>query len=127
MGSCCNVLFLRKPVILDVEAMANDILTLPINLWKDEQKTIPYPLDGYTARGALRNINTQQVVSPTLTVSIFANSTVTNITGIYPKADVENLTYNVGYIFDLSVDNADTGDSFTVWTGILTLKQGASS
>ena len=125
----CDPVFLRQPVVQDVKAMANALLTFPINLWADTAKKIPYVLTGYVGRGAIRLKNspvTPPIVTNFTSVTITQTALLTNVTGLLNKAGVELLLPATPYIFDMSVDNATTGDSFCVWTGILTLIPGAS-
>lgn len=127
MSCQCDVVFLREPVQMDLEAMGNQLLTLSINLWTDRLHTIPYDLSGYTARGALRRQADLTDVHNLTSATITNNATICNITGLYAKASVESLLISTPYYYDISVDNSGTGDSFCVWTGIIIFQQGAST
>lgn len=122
----CDTIFVRKPAIRNFEAMGNVDLPLSQNLWSDNAKTVPYDLTGYTLRSSLRNIKTGVTTAATTAV-ITSSATVTNLTATYDKATVEGLTVNSPYIYDLSVDNASTGDSFVSMTGTIVFLQGAST
>lgn len=122
----CESTWLREPVIGDYMSMLNALLPLSIDLWANDAETQPDDLTNYTARGALKHPETLAVTNLTSAV-ITQTSTLCNITGKLAKATVEGLLANVAYIFDLSVDNAVTGDSFVVWTGTITFRLGASS
>ncbi len=121
MDSCERV-FLRKPVIGNYEAMGNDRLTLAIELFSDDKRTVPYDFTGYTARGALKH-GAGGAVTPLTSATIAGNL----VTGLLSKATVESLEMNFAYIFDLSVDNGGTGDSFSLWTGTVVFWEGAST
>ena len=122
----CDVVFLNEPAQGDYKAMGNDRLSLSINLWTTSAHTTPYDLTGYMARGSLRNINTSAVTAMT-SATITQTSSICNITGLTTKATIEGLTVGDPYIFDLSVDNAGTGDSKTIWLGNISFVQGASA
>lgn len=127
MSCNCSVTFLREPFQLDLEAMGNVLLTLSIDLWANQQKTEPFDLTGYTARAGLRTKNGGTVVSPALTAVITQTAELCNITATYSKTNVEALSTTEPYIYDISVDNSGTGDSFCVWTGIISFQLGATS
>jgi len=122
----CDKVFLRKPVIGNYETMNNELLTLSINLWLNKIGGSPYDLTGYTARAAVKKGSGGTVTNFT-SADIVMTSDRTNVTALMAKATVEGLEVNFAYIFDLSVDNAITGDSFCLWTGFITFREGASS
>lgn len=123
MPDCCNIVFLREPVIGDYEAMGNELLTFAFELWNDNARTVPFDFTGYTGRGALRDPGPPVVITPLTSITIVGNL----VTGLLDKATVETLSISVPFIFDLSVDNSGNGDSFCLWTGTITFRQGASS
>lgn len=122
----CDLVFFNEPAQGNYQAMGNDRLSLSINLWTTAAHTTPYDLSGYTARGSLRNVNTGAVIAMT-SAAITQTSLVCNVLGLTSKATIETLTIGDPYIFDLSVDNAGTGDSKTIWLGNISFIQGASS
>ncbi len=122
----CERVFLREPVIGAYEAMGNQLLTLSMDLYLDKIGGLPYDLTDYTARGALKKGH-GGTVTPLTSATITQTSLRTNVTGLLAKATVEGLTVNTAYIFDLSVDNATTGDSFCLWTGTIVFREGAST
>lgn len=123
----CQAVFIREPLILDLEAMGNDMLPLSINLFQDKLKTIPADLTGYTPRSALRDKADISIVINADSITLTNTPTVCNITAIYHKSTIEALTVNRPYLYDISVDNSGNGDSFTVWYGVIVFLQGASS
>lgn len=127
MGCSTDTVFLREPVIANLKAMNNALLTLSINLWTDDTQKTPYSLSGYTGRGALKNKTTGVLFATPFTVVITQTSLITNVSGTISKAAIETISVDTPYIYDLSVDNTSTGDSMVIWTGLITFKQGASS
>lgn len=108
---------------MDLEAMNNALLTFSIDEFTDTVGGTPFDFSGYAARGALLENIPGATPIPLTSVVITDN----NVTGKLAKADVENLNTNTPYIYDLSVDNSGTGDSFVLWTGIIFFRKGASS
>lgn len=123
MSDCCDLVFLREPVIGDYEAMGNELLTFAFELWNNQAETDPFDFTGYVGRCALRNPEPPNTATPATSVTISGNLVVAK----FAKATIETLAVATPFVFDLSVDRASDDDSFCLWTGTITFRQGATS
>lgn len=105
--------------------MGNVKFELTLLVYANKAKTTPYDLTGFDARGAISTLAGAPLQD--MICTIVQDSEQTLVYGYIDTATVLTLPQDSGMLYDISVDNDDTGASFCLITGIVTLKRGASA